>query len=82
LEWVGEEIPPAETVSELPVKNWKGPGPPKHSQFMFAEPRKKQDQARVRRLGMVSTPEQKPGNFLVLTWPHLDRLLEKVFGIK
>ena len=49
---------------------------------MFCAPRKKQDQARVRRLGVVSTPKQKAGGYMVLIWPKFEPLLEKVFGIK
>jgi hypothetical protein len=82
LDWVGKEIPPAEIVTALDVKNKKGSTPPKISQVMFCAPRKKPDQARVRRLGIVSTPTQSPGGFMVLIWPKFEPLLEKVFGIE
>jgi hypothetical protein len=82
LDWVGKEIPLAERLSELDIMNRSGSGPPKISQIMFCAPRKKQDQARVRRLGIVSAPSQKVGSFMVLIWPRFEALLEKVFGIK
>ena len=81
LDWIGKELPPENAVSELPIKLPPAP----HTavaQFMLAEARKKQDQARLQRLDIVSTPTQKPGSFLVLAWPKLDRILEEWFGIK
>jgi len=82
LDWVGTVIPAAERIAELEILNPPGTTPPKLSQVMFCAPRKKQDQARVRRLGVVSTPKQKAGGYMVLIWPKFEPLLEKVFGIK
>ncbi len=82
LDWVGDEIPPAERLAEMPIMNRRGSGPPKICQFMLGQARKKQDQARLRRLGIISTPSQKPGGYAVLIWPRLDWLLEDIFGIK
>jgi hypothetical protein len=81
LDWVGDEIPPAAAVSELPHKR---PPPPRTAvaQFMLGMPRKKHDQARLLRLGIVSTPAQKPGNVLVLAWPRIDRTLDEWYGLK
>lgn len=81
LDWVGAEIPPALAVAELSLKK---PVPPRTAvaQFMFPEPRKKQQQVRLLRLGMVSTPAQKLGSFAVMGWPRLDGFLEEWFEVK
>jgi len=81
LDWIGKELPPENAVSEMSIKLPPAP----HTavaQFMLEEPRKKQDQARLLRLGIMSTPTLKPGGFLVVVWPKLDRILEEWFGIK
>jgi hypothetical protein len=80
LRWVGKEIPRAERISKLPVN--KQSTRDGISQFLFQAPRKKQDQGRVRRLGIASTPAQKCGGYTVLVWPYVDRLLERLFGLK
>jgi hypothetical protein len=80
LDWVDPEIPPAETIARLPIKSETAAGG--ISQFLFQDPRRKQDQARVKRLGIVSTPAQKCGGYAVLVWPHVDGLLKKIFGLE
>lgn len=80
LDWVGREIPSAEAISEFSIRRSSG----KHdvSQFFFQEPRKKQDQSRVVRLGIRSTPAQKCGGYAVFVWPYVDQLLEDIFKLK
>jgi hypothetical protein len=80
LDWVGEEIPPPSTISNLGIKreqNKRG-----ISQCVFQEPRKKRDQARILRLGIVSRPAQDLGGYTVLVWPYVDHWLEDLFELK
>ena len=80
LDWVGNEIPDLKTISTLPFKkeeNRRG-----ISQFLFQEPRKKNDQSRIERLGLISTPAQKLGGYTALVWPYVDKMLEDLFGLK
>src|SRR5262249_31190008 len=81
LDWVGEEIPAADAVAQMSLGKLI---PPRTgvAQFMCPEPRKKQDQARLMRLGMVPPPTQKRGSLAVMGWPRLDGFLEEWFGIK
>jgi hypothetical protein len=80
LDWVGEEVPSVKMISELPVK--KGISVRGTSQFMFQQPRKKSDVLRVQRLGIDSAPSQQPCGYAVLVWPYVDKLLEKLFGLR
>lgn len=79
LDWRGNSIPNAEIVENLPVRH----GNERHgvSQFLFQEPRKKQDQARVRRLGLVSTPAQECGGYAIFVWPYIDRLMKDCYDL-
>ena len=80
LDWIGKELPPENAVSKLSIKLPPAP----HTavaQFMLGAARTKQDQVRLQRLGFISTPALKPGSFLVVAWPRLDRILEEWFGI-
>jgi hypothetical protein len=81
LDWAGDQIPPAAAVEQLSLKKLI---PPRtgDAQFMFPEPRKKQDLARLQRLGMISAPAQKRRNMVVMGWPRLDGFLEEWFGLK
>jgi hypothetical protein len=51
------------------------------SQFLFQEPRKKKEQARVVRLGVSTTPHQKLGGYTALVWPYVDNQLKEIFGL-
>ena len=80
LDWVGEEFPSAKMIYGLRVKI--GAGVRETSQFMFQQPRKKRHVARVERLGIDSAPSQLPGGYSVLVWPYVDKLLDKLFGLR
>jgi hypothetical protein len=80
LDWVGDPIPPIQTITGLPVRSEKFPR--RTSQFLFQEPRKQKDKGRVTRTGFSSKPAQKPGGYTVLVWPYVDRLLKDIFGIE
>lgn len=80
LDWVGDEFPAAEQVAKLPIKreaNMRG-----ISQFIFQDPIKSKDQARVKRLGIHSRPAQECGGYTGLMWPYVDRLLKEFFGVE
>ncbi|MGN6507444.1 MAG: hypothetical protein ACTHM6_17955 [Tepidisphaeraceae bacterium] len=74
------EVPPADVINRLPVR--QGVTGRRLSQFLFQEPRKKADQARVVRLGVLSQPAQKLGGYTVLVWPFVDRQMKTLFGLK
>jgi hypothetical protein len=79
LDSATREVPPVEVINRLPVRREataRG-----ISQFLFQEPRKKVDQARVVRLGIFSQPAQKPGGYTALVWPLVDRLMKELFGL-
>ncbi len=80
LDWVGDTMPPAANVAQLSLKKMI---PPRTgiAQFMFPEPRKQQDQARLRRLGIISAPAQKRGNMVVMSWTRFDGFLQEWFGL-
>jgi len=74
------EVPPVDVINRLPVRREvtaRG-----ISQFLFQEPRKKVDKARVVRIGVLSQPAQKPGGYTALVWPFVDRLMKKLFGLE
>ncbi len=69
LNWVDEGLPQQEMVSQLPIRtenSSKG-----ISQFLFQEPRKKKDQARMVRMGFVTSPQQEQGGYTAFIWPTL-----------
>jgi hypothetical protein len=80
LEWMGTEIPSQKEIDQL---DYRRANPPHQhlSQFFFVEPRKKKDQARLRRLGFKSPPKQKKGGYSGLPWTHLDNLLNEFFDL-
>jgi hypothetical protein len=80
LDWVGNDIPSEAAIAKLPVK--RESAPLGGSQFLFQEPLKKPDQARVLRLGIASRPAQACGGYSAFVWPYVDRLLEELFGLK
>ncbi|MFM7165602.1 MAG: hypothetical protein ACKO3T_10180 [Planctomycetaceae bacterium] len=80
LDWVEDHLPSPEKISGLarrPVRSLNN-----ISQFVFQQPRKKNEQARVVRLGCASAPQQSPGGYTVLPWPHVDRQLEAIFELR
>jgi hypothetical protein len=79
LNWVGETFPSKDLIAELRIK--KENAPRGISQFLFQEPRKKKERARVVRLGVSTTPHQKPGGYTALVWPYVDSQLEEIFGL-
>jgi hypothetical protein len=79
LDWVGEAFPSKALVAELQIK--KEDTPRGISQFLFQEPRKKREQARVVRLGITTTPQQKLGGYTALIWPYVDNQLKEIFGL-
>jgi hypothetical protein len=78
LDWTGTELPDSQAISRLVVRYGQ-----RHrvSQFLFQEPRKKLDHARVRRLGITSAPVQKCGGYTVFVWPHVDRQMKDCYGL-
>jgi hypothetical protein len=79
LDWVGNEPFPKEAIGKMSVR--RSQGAYDISQFLFQEPRKKKDKARVLRLGVVSKPGQKCGGFTALPWQFVDRQLKELFGL-
>ena len=79
LNWVGEAFPSKDLVAELQIR--KENTPRGISQFLFQEPRKKKDKARVVRLGFTTTPQQKRGGYTALIWPYVDNQLKEIFGL-
>jgi hypothetical protein len=80
LDWVGGDIPSADAIAGITTR--KKSHPHGITQFLFQQPRKKGDQARVLRTGIVSTPTQLPGSFAVVVWSYVDKLLDEFFGLK
>jgi hypothetical protein len=80
LDWVDDRIPSREAVARLSVRIEQCPRA--ISQFLFQEPRKKKDKARILRIGLNSEPAQRPGGYTVLVWPCVDRQLKEIFGIE
>ena len=79
LNWVGEAFPSKDLIAELQIK--KENTPRGISQFLFQEPRKKKEQARVVQLGVSTTPNQKLGGYTALVWPYVDNQLKEFFGL-
>jgi hypothetical protein len=52
------------------------------SQFLFEEPRRAKEKARIVRLGTSTPPQQKPRDFTVLAWSIVDRSFEQIFGVR
>lgn len=80
LDWTGTAPPSAELIGGLPIR--RGQNAHGTSQFLFQQPRKKNDQSRVARWGIVSKPQQTAGGYAVFVWPHIDRLMKEVFGLE
>jgi Domain of unknown function (DUF4259) len=80
LDWVGQEFPLAGQIAKLPIKRESTPSGT--SQFLFQEPITGKDRARVKRLGLRSRPAQRCGEYSVLVWPYVDRLLKELFGLE
>jgi hypothetical protein len=80
LDWVGDKFPKAKEISAMSFM--KEANLRSTSQFIFVEPRKKRDQSRVERLGIITAPAQKRGGYSVLVWPYVDSQLEEWFGLK
>jgi len=80
LDWVGTTLPDAQTMACLPLRRaleaWQS------SQFMLAEPRRKQDAARLLRTGVNSSPVQHLGGYGGFVFPYVDIQLFKVFGVQ
>ncbi len=79
LDWVGEVFPPQDLISNLQIR--KENTPRGISQFLFQEPRKKKEQARVVRLGIFTTPQQTLGAYTALVWPYVDNQLTEIFAL-
>ena len=79
LDWVGDEPPQNKAIARLSVK--RSQGTYDISQFLFQEPRKKEDRTRILRLGVVSMPGQKCGGFTALPWKFVDKQMSDLFGL-
>jgi hypothetical protein len=80
LDWVGDSIPLPKAITKLSVRSEASPRGT--SQFLFQEPRKSNDKARILRTGFQSSPTQKPSRYVALVWPYVDRLLKDIFEIE
>ena len=80
LNWVDDQLPPPEKIADLPIK--KESSPRGISQFMFQQPKKKNDQARILRMGCSTAPEQTTGGYAVFVWPYVDRQFESIFDLR
>ncbi|HVX15247.1 MAG TPA: hypothetical protein VHC22_28925 [Pirellulales bacterium] len=80
LKWIGKEIPSRERILKLPVRYGRGAHGVR--QFLFQQPRKKQDRPRVLALGIVSSPSQECGGYNGLIWPFVDQLFAEFFGLR
>ncbi len=80
LDWVDAQLPPPEKLDGLPIRRDKSLNG--ISQFLFQHPKKKNDQTRVVRMGISSTPQQTKGGYAVFVWPHVDRRLESIFELR
>jgi len=81
LDWIGEEIPPVGDIDRLGVRFQPGRNP--IAAFMFCQPRRKADQARVRPTGLRSNPAQSRCRITAwCLWPQLDRLIHERFGVE
>ena len=79
LDWVGDLPFPVEAIATMSIRHSQGYGG--CSQFLFQEPRKKNDMARVVRLGVVSKPSQECGGWTVFVWKYVDHWLKELFGL-
>ncbi|MBL8820079.1 MAG: hypothetical protein JNL58_28910 [Planctomyces sp.] len=80
LDWVDDQLPPPEKIDGLPIRRDKSLNG--ISQFIFQQPKKKNDQARVVRMNCLSTPQQTKGHYAAFVWPHIDRQLESIFELR
>lgn len=82
LDWVDDQLPLPEKIAGLSISiRWED-SLGGVSQFIFQQPRKKNDQARVVRMNYSSTPQQTKAGYAALVWPHVDRVLESIFGLR
>jgi hypothetical protein len=79
LDWLGPNPPNSPTIGNRPLRAAIEPWDV--SQFLLGEPRRKQDVARFARTGVHSVPTQRPGRFMVLVFPHVDRQLRELFDL-
>lgn len=80
LNWLGPAPPEGNIVADLPLRPAVPPW--QFTQFLLGEPRRKQDAARIIRTGTTSRPLQQPAGCAVLVFPHLDRQLDEIFGLR
>jgi hypothetical protein len=80
LDWIGQTLPSAADIASLQIRREKSPRA--ISQFLFQEPRTAKEQERVVRLGLVSTPLQRPGGYAALIWPYIDRQIREIFDLE
>ena len=79
IDWVGETFPSAEQIAKLRIR--KQTTPPGISQFVFQQPRKKNEQTRVVRLQLLTAPKQTVGGYTALVWPYVDEQVREIFGL-
>jgi len=92
LDWIGDAMPSLDVIAKLPIRTQ--PAPPgnennawwmkfgRKSQFLVAEPRKKNDQARILRTEFISVPAQECGGYTVLVWGYVDQQLNEWFNLE
>jgi hypothetical protein len=80
MDWVDYQLPEAEKIAGLSIRTEKSPRG--LSQFLFQEPKKKNDQPRVQRIGVSTPPSQKSGGYIALVWPYLDQQLDSIFDMR
>ena len=80
LDWTGDAVPlPAEIDRQAPRR---AAAPWFATVCLLPAPRRKTDQARLIRTGVVSAPSLSRTGMIVLSWAHLDRILLETFGLE
>jgi hypothetical protein len=85
LDWVGAELPSGELALHdliARLRTVRSESSVWLSQFLFEEPRRAKEKARIVRLGTSTPPQQKPRDFTVLAWSIVDRSFEQIFGVR
>jgi len=87
LDWVGEAFPTPDVVSGRRVRSLLDPQTSpltgiQESQFLFGEPRTKNEKQRVVRMNATSPVSQAPGGYSGLVWPLVDRILKDRYGLE
>jgi hypothetical protein len=81
LDWYGAEVPSADFVLHLAVREQAYQIKGSHDQLMIgATSAREFPRDRVFRTGIMSKPSQQPGRFAVTLWRGLDKVLSQYYG--